>query len=129
MNVLLALILFYMVSGVGISLVYDEVRTYYICLTVDTILVYIYYTSVVERTDALTGLLNRKVYEQCLERLEEARVSSPNLPFVSVGYALYDPARMTVADAIGRADEEMYRVKTMYKKRREEEAGRKASVG
>lgn len=71
MNVLLALILFYMVSGVGISLVYDEVRTYYICLAVDTILVYIYYTSVVERTDALTGLLNRKVYEQCLERREE----------------------------------------------------------
>ncbi len=28
-----------------------------------------------------------------------------------------------------RADEEMYRVKTMYKKRREEEAGRKAPVG
>ena len=28
-----------------------------------------------------------------------------------------------------RADEEMYRVKTMYKKRREEEAGRTASVG
>ena len=74
-----------MVSGVGISLVYDEVRTYYICLRVDTILVYIYYTSVVERTDALTGLLNRKVYEQCLERLEEARVSSPNLPLCICG--------------------------------------------
>lgn len=55
-----------------------------------------------------------------LHRLEDLRQEEPRLPRVSVGYALYDPARERVEDALKRADAMMYDFK--QKRHREEDA-------
>lgn len=67
-------ILFYMISGVVIGMIRSDVHIAYICLSVDTILLYIYYTEVVEKTDEVSGLLNRKSYESRLENQREDAV-------------------------------------------------------
>lgn len=62
-GLILWLVLLYLISGVAIGMIQSEVHIAYICLTVDTIMLYIFYTEIVEKTDGLTGLLNRQTYE------------------------------------------------------------------
>lgn len=187
-GIILWLILIYMASGVAIGMIKSEVHIAYICLAVDTILVYIYYTEVIEKTDGLTGLLNRHSYEEayrhqnekavvvffdvddfkfindtyghlygdeCLKNVGKAildvyrgkgdcyriggdefcvilkkdleqidllntefltamswrRKQDIRIPFVSVGYAMYDSKKTDMESCIKQADEMMYKIK------------------
>ena len=55
-----------------------------------------------------------------LEALHEhmacRRATLPSLPFISTGYAMFDPAKESVFDAIERADTMMYKFKGLRKK-------------
>ena len=192
---ILWLILIYLASGVMIGLINSEVHIAYICLTVDTILAYIYYTEVIEKTDGLTGLLNRHSYEaayrhqnekvavlffdvddfkfindtyghlygdECLKIVGNTildiyrnkgdcyriggdefcvilkkdldlikvlntkfitsmvmkRVNDIRIPFVSVGYAIFDPKETDMESCIKEADQMMYQWKNKKKGRR-----------
>lgn len=68
---MLWLLLVYMFSGVVIGMVRSDVHIAYICLAVDTVLIYIYYLEVVEKTDGLTGLLNRHSYKEAFRHQNE----------------------------------------------------------
>lgn len=191
-GIILWLILVYMASGVVIGMMKSDVHIAYICLSVDTILVYIYYTEVIEKTDGLTGLLNRQSYEeafrnqheeaavlffdvddfkfindtyghlygdQCLKSIGKTildvyknkgncyriggdefcvilkkdleqidllntefltamawrRKSDTRIPFVSVGYAMFDPKETDMESCIKQADEMMYQTKRKKK--------------
>jgi len=46
-----------------------------------------------------------------LHRMEKLRAEEPRMPRVSVGYALFEPSRESVGEAIGRADAMMYEFK------------------
>jgi len=52
-----------------------------------------------------------KLNASFLHGMERQRADEPRLPWVSVGYALFDPAQERVEDAMRRADEMMYRYK------------------
>ena len=73
-TIILWMILLYIVSGVMIGMISSEIHIAYICLSVDTILIYIYYTEVIEKTDGLTGLLNRHSYEEAIRQRDETVV-------------------------------------------------------
>lgn len=75
-------------------------------------MVYILYSELRQKTDALTHLLNRSSYES---RLAALREQSPRLPHVSVGYACYHPERDSIEDVIARADQMMYHYKRKLK--------------
>lgn len=60
---ILELIMIFLVSGVAFRIITSEVRVDYICVAVDSIFVYIYYTEIIEKNDSITGLLNRRSYE------------------------------------------------------------------
>ena len=55
-----------------------------------------------------------------LEHLHESmlakRAIMPNLPFISTGYAVFDPTKESIFDAIERADTMMYKFKGLRKK-------------
>lgn len=67
-GIILWLVLLHMISGVVIGMVRSDVHIAYLCLAIDTILVYIYYTEIIEKTDGLTGLLNRHSYKETFQR-------------------------------------------------------------
>ena len=194
-GIILWMILIYMASGVAIGMIKSEVHIAYICLTVDTILIYIYYTEVIEKTDGLTGLLNRHSYEEayrhqnekaavlffdvdnfkfindtyghlygdeCLKNVGNAildvyrnkgncyriggdefcvilkkdldqidllntefttamawkRRKDTRIPFVSVGYAIFNPRETDMESCIKEADQMMYKWKNKKKGRR-----------
>lgn len=70
-GIILWLVLLHMISGVVIGMVRSDVHIAYLCLAIDTILVYIYYTEIIERTDGLTGLLNRHSYKEMFQNQNE----------------------------------------------------------
>ncbi len=47
--------------------------------------------------------------------MEERRITMPSLPFISTGYATFDPMRESIIDAIERADAMMYKFKGLRK--------------
>lgn len=195
-GIILWLVLLHMISGVVIGMVRSDVHIAYLCLAIDTILVYIYYTEVIERTDGLTGLLNRHSYketfqnhndqaavlffdvddfksvndqyghlygDECLKSVSKAildvygdkgscyriggdefcvilkkdldqiellntqltnklaskRRSDIRLPFVSVGYAMFDPKMTDMESCIKEADKMMYEWKHNNKIKRQ----------
>lgn len=71
-RVILELTLAFLVVGLFSSMIWSEVRVSYITISIDAIIVYIYYTEVIEKTDILTGLLNRRSYESHIRNLREA---------------------------------------------------------
>ncbi len=71
---LLAAALGYLVVGVGNGLCFSDAHTDYLCLTVDMMLIYIYYTDILDKTDPLTGLLNRRSYEAKVRNLNQEAV-------------------------------------------------------
>lgn len=73
-RVILAAALGYLILGVILGLVSSEVHTDYLCLTVDMMLIYIYYTDILDKTDPLTGLLNRRSYEAKVRNLNQEAV-------------------------------------------------------
>ena len=62
-RLILELILIFLVSGVALRISTSVVRVDYLCVAVDSIFVYIYYTEIIEKNDSVTGLLNRRSYE------------------------------------------------------------------
>lgn len=61
----------FLLTGVSFRLLNSEVRVDYMCLGLDTIIMYIYYTEIVEKTDSITNLLNRRSYESYLTRIRK----------------------------------------------------------
>ena len=53
--------------------------------------------------------------KQFLDAMEQRRESDPRLPYVSLGFARYDPAQGAVEDAVQMADSAMYRYKERNK--------------
>lgn len=71
---MLWILLVYMFSGVVIGMIRSDVHIAYICLAVDMVLLYIFYLEVVEKTDGLTGLLNRHSYKEAFRHQNEEAV-------------------------------------------------------
>lgn len=59
-----------------------------------------------------------KYLSEFLRELTARRVKNERLPYVSVGYACFSPARSSVEDAIERAGQMMYRYKRQLKETR-----------
>lgn len=195
-RVVLSMILLFFISGVSVSLLNSQVRIAYICTAIDTIIVYVYYTGILEKVDNMTGLLNRWSYEsrvgniekpigvlffdvdnfkyindnyghqfgdQCLKivgstvksvygskgycyriggdefcvllekdsnsveilnkqflkKMEKQRQQEKRLPYVSVGYAKFEPGKADIKSAIKEADSKMYEWKQLNKQKRE----------
>lgn len=70
-KLILELIMLFLVTGVAFRILTSTVRVDYICLTVDSIFVYIYYTEIIEKTDSVTGLLNRRSYEGYISNIRK----------------------------------------------------------
>lgn len=70
-RVILELILAFLVTGLFSSMIWSGIRVSYICLAIDAIVVYIYYAQILEKTDSLTGLLNRRSYEVHIRNLRK----------------------------------------------------------
>lgn len=182
-----------LLTGIVLRQINSEVRLELLCITYIAIFMYIYYLDILQKSDPLTGLLNRGSYiskisdmsgkavilyfdvdefkevndryghiysdkvlhivgqtikgvyakygscyriggdEFCVimeekagdigalnadfERLlNQTRKAEPNLPTVSFGYALFDPEKDEIEDAIYLADKNMYRTKTKLRR-------------
>lgn len=70
-RIVLGMTLLFLLSGIGFGMVSSKVRTDYICLAMDTMLTYIYYSGIIEKTDVMTGLMNRRSYEGRLQRISD----------------------------------------------------------
>lgn len=70
-RIVLGLAMAFLISGIAFGMISSNVNTDYICLAMDTILIYIYYSGIVEKTDVMTGLMNRRSYEGRLQRINE----------------------------------------------------------
>ena len=68
---ILEMIMIFLVTGVAFRILTSTVRVDYICLTVDSIFVYIYYTEIIEKNDSVTGLLNRRSYEGYISNINK----------------------------------------------------------
>lgn len=68
---ILGMTLLFFVSGVTLGMVYSQIRVAYICVAIDTIIIYVYYTGIIEKMDSMTGLLNRRSYESRIVNMEE----------------------------------------------------------
>lgn len=59
---IMALILVFFASGIGMRLCNRQIRADYPCLAFAVMFTYLYYSGVVQNADALTGLRNRRCY-------------------------------------------------------------------
>lgn len=76
------------------------------CTAIDTIIVYVYYTGILEKMDSKTGLLNRRSYESHMVNMER----SADVLFFDVddfkyvndhyGYQFGDQCRKTVGSTL-----------------------------
>ena len=64
-------ILIYFVIGMGLHLYNSSIRVDYICVTIDLLLIYIFYTDILLKTDSLTQLLNRRSYDIRLNNIKD----------------------------------------------------------
>ncbi len=71
-RVVLSMILLFFISGVSMGLLNSRIRVAYICTAIDTIIVYVYYTGILEKMDSMTGLLNRRSYESRVVNIEKS---------------------------------------------------------
>ena len=67
---ILVMMLCFFMFGTTIGMVLSGVRIAYLSVAIDTIIFYVYYTGIVEKTDALTGMLNRRSYESRIARAQ-----------------------------------------------------------
>lgn len=67
---ILALIILFLVAGVSVQLIKSNIRIDWICVSISTILLYIYYSELILQMDALTKLLSRRSYEINLEKIK-----------------------------------------------------------
>ncbi len=196
----LVCIITFLIFGVEFSILNSEVRVSYLCVSIAAVMLYVYYTDIVQCIDVLTGLLNRRCYETYIsnlknpmtlflfdvddfknindsygheygdialrsvaqtvrtvygkhgncyriggdefavishrkidmpellntiffENVEKKRKENMSLPFVSVGYAMYDPTITDFDTVLKIADQNMYKWKAENKKKRRDQDG------
>ena len=68
---ILGMALLFFVSGVTLGMMHSQIRIAYICVAIDTIIIYVYYTGIIEKMDSMTGLLNRRSYESRIGNIEK----------------------------------------------------------
>ena len=73
-SVLLFLILLLVLSAIVLQLVVNSLRLDWVCVSIGSMLFYIYYSEQVQQVDALTALLNRRSYDCGLENLQQQAV-------------------------------------------------------
>ena len=66
---------------------------------------YIYYSSIIVKTDVITGLMNRQSYEG-------------KIPYVFVGYSRFDPDKNDCESYVKEEDLQMYEWKQRSKEER-----------
>ncbi|MGO5542984.1 diguanylate cyclase domain-containing protein [Blautia sp. HCP3S3_H10_1] len=66
---ILEMVFLFLVAGMILRLANSEIHVDYLCVAIDAIILYIYYTEIVEKTDSITNLLNRRSYESYLEHM------------------------------------------------------------
>ena len=66
---------------------------------------YIYYSSIIVKTDVITGLMNRQSYEG-------------RIPYVSVDYSRFDPDKNDCESCVKEEDLQMYEWKQRSKEER-----------
>ena len=66
---------------------------------------YIYYSSIIVKTDVITGIMNRQSYEG-------------RIPYLSVGYSRFDPDKNDCESCVKEADLQMYEWKQRSKEER-----------
>lgn len=54
-----------------------------------------------------------------LAAIENLKKSESRMPFVSIGYAYYDPENQNIQDAIAEADKMMYEFKAAHRENKE----------
>lgn len=67
----LSLITVFLASGLVIQTVYPELRVDYICIGITSILLYIFTLEMIQQNDELTGLINRRGYDNYIAHVEE----------------------------------------------------------
>ena len=106
---IMALILVFFASGVGMRLCNRQIRADYPCLAFAVMFTYLYYSGVVQNADALTGLRNRRGYDSQLSHLRRPaillmmdvnRFKAVNDQF---GHQYGDRVLQTIARAMQRA--------------------------
>ena len=106
---IMALILVFFASGMGMRLCNRQIRADYPCLAFAVMFTYLYYSGVVQNADALTGLRNRRGYDSQLSHLRRPaillmmdvnRFKAVNDQF---GHQYGDRVLQTIARAMQRA--------------------------
>lgn len=67
---LIAIIVF-TVFGISVQLVNSDLKTDYITIAITSIMLYVFTLEMIQQTDELTGLVNRRGYENCLANIDE----------------------------------------------------------
>lgn len=71
-GIVLALILCFLASGVGIQIIHSEIRIDFMCVAIGNLLLYNYRGNVVNQIDMTTKLLNRRCYERNIESMKSS---------------------------------------------------------
>lgn len=69
-NSVMALVLCFLVFGVGIQIIYSDIRVDFMCAAIGNLLLYINRASVVNQVDKITRLLNRRCFERSGENIK-----------------------------------------------------------
>ena len=133
-------ILLFTLSGFLLHILYNSIRLDYLTTAIAAIMLYVFTLDMIQQTDELTGLINRRGYENRLahmtdpcviltshtqrveelirdleKRMEKARREDPMLPVLSIGFAFYDPDLNSPVEAAEAADRMMYQHKLAKK--------------
>lgn len=65
------LIVVFMVSGIAVQMWKSELKVDYMTLGIASILTYVFTLEMIQQTDELTELLNRRGYENCISHIDE----------------------------------------------------------
>lgn len=66
------LILCFLAAGIGIQMLYPEIRVDFMCVAIGNLLLYNYRGNVVHQIDRTTQLLNRRCYEREIENMKSS---------------------------------------------------------
>lgn len=65
------LIIAFMIAGVAIQLWNSEIKVDYMAIGIASVLAYVFTLEMIQQTDELTELLNRRGYENCISHIDE----------------------------------------------------------
>lgn len=67
----LGIVMLFMLIGVVVQMYNSSIRVDWLCISITAVLYYIFYSEVIQQTDVLTRLLNRRSYENSIAVLDE----------------------------------------------------------